>query len=268
MNLTSSAVSHAIRHLEERLRTPLFSRAHRKVALTPAGQNLAVRVRLSLALLGDAFDASPWLRRDRLVVSTLSSIARRITPTLPEFRARFPKVELELRSSTALADLTAGDVDVAIRFGPGGWTGLQSRHLRDETLFPVASPNYCGGDLPRTLDALRGATLIAHTESTWRLWLHALGEDPADFPPAVTIDNLSVALEGAAQGVGVALARSWAAQPQIESGRLVRLFDTEASAEYSYWAVWSGGSARRALIESFVEWLTPLFAESQASSAM
>src|ERR1044071_7580490 len=70
LNLTTSAVSHAIKSLETRLPTRLFDRAGRRVALTGEGQTLAVRVRLSLSLLGDAFDASPWLRRDRLVVST------------------------------------------------------------------------------------------------------------------------------------------------------------------------------------------------------
>jgi LysR family glycine cleavage system transcriptional activator len=129
LNLTTSAVSHAIKSLEARLRTRLFDRIGRKVALTAEGQSLAVRVRLSLSLLGDAFDAAPWLRRDRLVISTLAAIAARLAPRLTGFQQGCRDVELELRSGSALADLAAGDVDVAIRFGPGGWTGLQARHL-------------------------------------------------------------------------------------------------------------------------------------------
>lgn len=260
LNLTTSAVSHAIKSLETRLRTRLFDRSGRKVVLTVEGQTLAVRVRLSLALLGEAFDTSPWLRRDRLVVSTLASIASRIASALPDFQGLCRDVELELRCGAALADLTADDVDVAIRFGPGGWTGLQARHLGDETLFPVASPSYRGGALPRTVDELHGCTLIRQPESTWRLWLDPLGCNPADFPSTLTIDDSGVALEVARQGKGVALARSWLVRDDLESGRLVRLFEHEVSAEYSYWAVWSGGSARRALILAFVEWLAPLFA--------
>ncbi len=259
LNLTTSAISHAIKGLETRLRTRLFDRAGRKVTLTAEGQTLAVRVRLSLSLLGDAFDTSPWLRRDRLVISTLASMASRIAPRLPDFQRRFGNVELELRCGSALADLT-DDVDVAIRFGPGGWTGLQARHLGDESLFPVASPAFRGGDLPRTIDELHDCTLIRHPESTWRLWLHPLGYNPNDFPATLTIDDLGVALDVARQGQGVALARSWLVRDDLKAGRLVRLFDHEVSAEYSYWAVWSGGSARRALIASFVEWLAPLFA--------
>lgn len=259
LNLTTSAVSHAIKGLETRLGTRLFERIGRRVNLTQEGQTLAVRVRLSLSLLSDAFDTAPWLRRDRLVISTLASIAGVLAPLLPDFQRRFPGVELELRSSSTLADLAADDVDVAVRFGPGGWTGQQARHLADEILFPVASPNYRGGALPRTIDDLRACTLIRHPESTWRLWLHPLGHDPTDFAAPLTIDDLGVALEVARQGEGIALARSWLVRDDLKTGRLTRLFDHEVSAEYSYWAVWSGGSARRALIDSFVDWLAPRF---------
>lgn len=267
LNLTTSAISHAVKGLETRLGARLFDRAGRRVTLTPEGQTLAVRVRLSLSLLGDAFDTSPWLRRDRLVMSTLSSIAGRLAPMLTDFRKRFPDVELDLRCGAQLADLVADDVDVAIRFGPGGWSGLQARHLGDERLFPVASPGYRGGDLPRSVEALRDCTLIRHPESTWRLWLHPLGHDPNDFPSSLTIDDLGVALDLARQGGGVALARSWLVREDLKAGRLVRLFDHEVSAEYSYWAVWGGGSARRELIASVVDWLAPLFEPDGAVTA-
>lgn len=268
LNLTTSAVSHAIKGLEARLHTRLFDRIGRKVALTAEGQTLAVRVRLSLSLLGDAFDASPWLRRDRLVISTLASIAGRVAPLLSDFQQRCGDVELDLRCGSALADLAAGDVDVAIRFGPGGWTGLQARHLADEILFPVASPSYRGGALPRSIEELHGCRLIRHPESTWRLWLHPLGLNPGDFPSTLSIDDLGVALEVARRGQGVALARSWLVRDDLKSGRLVRLLDHQVSAEYSYWAVWSGGSARRALIGAFVEWLAPLFAPAEPAAAL
>ena len=60
-------------------------------------------------------------------------------------------------------------------------------------------------------------------------------------------------------GQTIPIARSWAAGLELEAGHVVRLFDYEVSAEYAYWAVWNGGSARRALIASFVDWLAPLF---------
>ena len=260
LNLTTGAVSHAIKALETRLDRQLFERSGRAVALTSEGRSLAARVRLSLALLGEAFDVSPWLRRDRLVVSTLPAVAdRMLLSRLGDLHQTLPEVVLDVRCSAALADLD--EVDVAIRFGPGGWSALQSRHLADERLFPVASPNYRGGALPADVGGLRDCQLIHHPESNWPLWLDPLGLAVADFPSWLAIDDSALVIEAAAAGHGVALARGRLAAADLERGRLVRLFEHEVPAEYAYWAVWSGSSPRRALIERFVDWAAGVFAK-------
>ena len=258
LNLTTGAISHAIKALETRLDCRLFGRTGRKVSLTPEGLSLAARIRLGLALLGDAFDVSPWLRRDRLIVSVLPSVAEKILlPRLGRLEDALPDVTLDLRCSSALADLE--EVDVAIRFGPGGWSGLESRHLADERLVPVASPDYRGGDLPRTLEALRHCRLIHHPESSWRLWLDPVGIAFGDLPSRLSIDDSALVLQAAMAGHGVALARARLAAADLAAGRLVRLFDRQVAAEYSYWAVWSGSSARRGLIHSFCDWAAEAF---------
>jgi LysR family transcriptional regulator, glycine cleavage system transcriptional activator len=265
LNLTTGAVSHAIKGLESRLDRQLFDRAGRRVSLTSDGQALATRVRLSLSLLAEAFDVSPWVRRDRLVVSALPSVAERILlPKLPDVRAALPEIAIDLRCSPLLADLD--EVDVAIRFGPGGWSALQSRHLGGERLFPVASPSRLGSALPDDPRQLGEHQLIHHPDSHWRLWLEPLGLDVRDFSSWLTLDDSALVLEAAAQGMGVALARSRLASKDLRSGRLVRLFTQEVEAEYGYWAVWSASSPRRASIELFVDWAAQAFAEVEFPS--
>jgi hypothetical protein len=53
--------------------------------------------------------------------------------------------------------------------------------------------------------------------------------------------------------------REVCAHVDLESKRLVRLFDTAVPAEYSYWAVWNGSSPKRRRIEAFVNWAAGLF---------
>lgn len=260
LNLTTGAVSHAIRGLENRLDRALFNRSGRRVSLTASGQALASRIRLSIALLDDVFDLAPWLRHDRLVVTTLSSIAEKILlPALTHLKRAMPGVMFDLRCSSDLADFE-GDVDVAIRFGPGGWHGLDSRHLAEERLFPVASPHFRGGDLPQSLEDLSGCELIRHPDSNWQLWLDPVGLDFKNLRSTLSIDDSSLVLEAAAAGHGLALARARLAQPDLESGRLVRLFDHDVDAEYAYWAVWAGSSPKRDLIRDFVDWMKTAFA--------
>ena len=266
LNLTPGAISHAIKALEQRLDQQLFTRFGRNVALTEQGLTLAARVRLSLGLLADAFDTAPWRARDRLVVSTLASIAQRILlPALDQLRDGCPGVMLDLRCSNALADFDR-DIDLAIRFGPGGWRGLQSRLLGDEILFPVISPDYRGGMPPADQADLADHVLIHHPESSWRLWLDPAAPDPSRSGNALYIDDSIVALEAAAAGHGIALARGRLVASDLRSGRLIRLFERSVPAEYGYWAVWSGSSPKQPAITALVEQAARLFVDELSST--
>ena len=263
LNLSQSAVSHAIRTLEERVGERLFERRGRNVALTETGRALASRARLGIALIGDAFNQGVDARRRRLVVTMLPSVAEAILlPRLARFRERFPDIYLDIRTGSGLLDVEQGEADVAIRFGPGGWAGLASVHIADEWLFPVASPAYRGGRLPQSPGELRECALIGHPESIWALWFDSLDFDSSGIEPELMLDDALLVLRAAREGLGIALARAWIAQAELEAGRLVRLFEHRVPAEYSYWCVWAPGTGKRLLIDEVVEWLVSAFRHS------
>lgn len=251
LNLTPGAISHSIRALEDRLGQQLFQRTGRAVKLTPAGQTLAARVRLSLGLLADAFETVPLRARDRLVISTTHSIGQKIlAPMLPALQEACAGARLDLRCTDSLTDFEDG-VDVAVRFGPGGWRGLESRLLGPEELFPVASPSLRG--LPASRSELSEHLLIHHPESGWRLWLDPAEADKMGSAPALHVDSALMVLEAAASGIGIGLARARLAAADLANGRLVRILERAAPAEYGYWAVWNGGSPKLPLISAFVD---------------
>ena len=265
LHLTPGAISHAIKALEGRLDQQLFVRRGRNVALTEAGRTLAARVRLSLGLLADAFDTAPWRARDRLVISTLASIAERLfLPALDSLQAAAPGMMLDFRCTTALADFDR-DVDLAFRFGPGGWRGVQSRFLGEEMLFPVVSPDYNGGAWPIDEAELPDHVLIHHPESSWRLWLDPAASDPSRSGNALYIDDSALAVEAAAAGHGIALARGRLVARDLAAGRLVRLFERQAPAEYGYWAVWSASSPKLPVILDVVNAVAALFNDEENS---
>ncbi|MCW5759502.1 MAG: LysR family transcriptional regulator [Phenylobacterium sp.] len=78
LNLTQSAISHAIRSLELRLGVDLFDRFGRTVVLTESGRAFVSRLRLSLNLISEAFEAPARPGRARLVVAATAGIAERI----------------------------------------------------------------------------------------------------------------------------------------------------------------------------------------------
>lgn len=259
LNLTPGAISHAIKALELRLDQRLFDRTGRSVALTAAGLSLAAKVRLSLGLLADAFETTPWRALDRLVISTTGSIAQKLLlPNLERLRESCPGVRLDLRTTDSLADFDEG-IDVAVRFGPGGWRGLQSRFLGNERLFPVVSPDYRGGDWPVSQAELGGHRLIHHPESGWRLWLDPSEPDPTRAADAFYLDHSVLVIEAAAAGHGIALARERLVTAELSAGRLVRILERSVGAEYGYWAVWNASSPKVALIDAFVDAVHAVF---------
>ena len=253
LNLTQSAISHAIRSLELRLGVDLFERYGRTVILTEAGRAFVSRLRLSLNLISEAFEAPSRPGRARLVVASTAGIAERVlSARLSGFMAAQPDRELELRTVTGVGEVSAGEADVAILYGAGACAGLTQRRLAGEALFPVAAP---GADLPRRPEDLVRAPLIAQPEHPWRLWLEQVGLSDLPVHATLTADSPLAALELARSGAGVCLARGLLVRDDLKAGRLVRLFEAEAALREDYTAVWNPASPRADLIRPFVDWL-------------
>lgn len=266
LNLTQSAISHAIRSLELRLGVDLFDRFGRTVTLTEPGRTFASRLRLSLNLISEAFEAPARPGRTRLVVAASGGLAERILAMrLPVYLAGNPDREIDLRTVTSSAEVSAGDVDVALLYGAGACAGLTQRRLAGEVLFPVAAPS---ADLPRRAEDLVRAQLVHHPEHPWRLWLEQVGLGELPTPATFTADNALAALELARNGAGVCLARGLLVRDDLRAGRLVRLFEAEASLREDYTAVWNPASPRAGLIRPFVDWLAEALDPAPAAPAL
>lgn len=150
--VTHSAVSHQIRNLEENLGAELFRRSGRAMVLTNTGERLYANVREGLGRVRQGVDElRSKARRRVLTIGVLPGFAVRwLIPRLPGFSKTHPDMVVDLRASMTLTDFSREEVDLAIRFGPGRWPGLNAEKLLDEQLIPVCSPSYRGGRLPRT----------------------------------------------------------------------------------------------------------------------
>lgn len=260
LNLTQSAISHAVRSLELRLGVDLFDRYGRTVALTEAGRAFVSRLRLSLNLISEAFEAPARPGRARLVVTASAGLVERVLAArLPGYLAAHPDRELELRTAAGVAEVAGGEADLAVLYGAGACAGLTQRRLAGEALFPVAAP---AADLPRRPEDLVRAPLIHQPEHPWRLWLEQVGLGELPTPAALTADSHGAALALARSGAGVCLARGLLVRDDLRAGRLVRLFEAEAALPDDYAAVWNPGSPRADAIRAFVDWLAGVLGET------
>jgi LysR family transcriptional regulator, glycine cleavage system transcriptional activator len=259
--VTASAVSHHMKGLEQRLHAKLFVRAGRGVALTETGQALHAKLALGLALIEQAFAEAHERKRWRtLTVSVLPAFASRwLIPRLDGFQREHPGIDVNLRATQEVVDLVRDGVDVAIRYGPGGWPGLTQLKLRDEALFPVCSPGFNGGRLPSSPRELAKLRLLRHSRQPWTPWFRAAGLKLAEPARGMSFNEAGGLLQAAAEGHGIALARATMVEDDLRAGRLLRLFDVAVTDRYAWYAVWREGSDRTAEVTTFTDWLRRSF---------
>lgn len=256
LHLTVSALSHQLRALEERLGRRLFERGPRGVVLTTDGEALHDRIAPHLAAIEDAVRPFAAPRGDVLTLSVLPSMASAwLVPRLPRFMAAHPQVVVNLQSSVALVDFERErGVDAALRFGRGGWPGVEAVHLFDDWLTPAASPALLRGRPKPTLATLGDWPLLGDPGQRWRDWFEAFGgRAPARF--VAGFSDSETLHRAAAEGLGVALGRMTLARPLVEAGRLRFLFAQRLKSDYAHHLVYPPRNARHPALRAFRDWV-------------
>src|SRR5258708_7220864 len=242
ISVTHSAVSHQIRALERALGIALFQRNGRRVSLTAAGRHFADRVG---AALRDIAEAAQFIRRSErdsvLTISTLPSFAARwLLPRMGRFMEQHPEMAISVHTSLSLVDLERDEVDLAIRFGSGSWPGLEAQKFMDDEFFPVASPRFNEGRLPKRPADLPKFRLMRSDDEPWAPWFRAAGVK-LDEPRGSVFSDSALLLQAALDGRGIALARRSIAEDDLRAGKLVRLFNVALPAQGANYLVWPKG---------------------------
>lgn len=151
-------------------------------------------------------------------------------------------------------DLANGDCDVAIRFGDGGWPGLEGEQLLPSSFAIVASPGLVGPvwrGTPKDLLSLPWLQELGTEEI--KLWLANLG---IDMPPSAQITDLPgyMVLNAVRDGQGIAAVARVFVEDDLSAGRLVSLYEETDEGRTGYHLVWRPGLQRPAL-RQFLRWI-------------
>ena len=147
LGISQATLSAHIRDLERDIGVVLLSRTTRRVRLTAEGERFRDRARKVLEDLEGALSdvrEQAELRRGRLIIATISSVASNILPpVLATFRSRYPGITLQIveDGSTAVEQRVAGgDADFGIGLEPREHTDLSFRRMfRDRLVAVVGS---------------------------------------------------------------------------------------------------------------------------------
>ncbi|MGH9577244.1 MAG: transcriptional regulator GcvA, partial [Terriglobales bacterium] len=278
LHVTPAAISHQIKGLEEHLGLKLFRRLKRGLELTRAGQVLLPKLSEGFGRLGDALEELRSINEEgTLVVSAATSFATRwLAPRLHRFVGAHPELDVQINASTRLIDPSrdefgAGDAlagspvegaDIVVRFGTGDYPGFRVDRLLGAAVTPMCSPRLLeGGHPPRTAEDLKHHVLIHDNVryddggSLWDAWFEAAGLPGTDTSHGLRFSHAMLALEAAADGMGVAMGMPVLAGSDLASGRLVAPLALALPLKFGYYIVSGADTAGRADVVAFRDWL-------------
>lgn len=264
LDVTSTAVSHQIKVLEDYLEVSLFRRRPRPLALTEAGQFLYPVVRESLDKIAEAIAQLKQVPASKTLTVSVTTVfaAKWLVPRLAGFQRAHPEIDLRLQTSNDVVDLQRQTVDLAIRYGKGNYPGLAARKLMSDVFMPVCSPRLLAGEHPiKALEDLEHHPLL-HFEwihfgtdaPNWKNWFTVAGLNTIDPNRGLKFNEESLAIQAAIAGQGVALCSSIHVADDVALGFLVQPLDVSLDG-FNYTALYLENHPKEALILKFVDWL-------------
>jgi DNA-binding transcriptional LysR family regulator len=242
LGMSPSAVSHAVRLVEERIGQPLFARTTRSVSLTEAGKALVETAAPALQDIAERMDRIRAIkgRPSGLLRLNVPNIAvpLAVTPVVAAMAERYPDVTVELLTDQGLVDIVGEGFDAGIRLGE-----MIAQDMVTVRLTPpfkaviVASPAYIGRHgRPRSVADLANHNCIGYrlvrSGALYRWDLTDDGKDVVvETKGTVIVTDSLAAIDLALAGVGLTYVFEPLVRAELAGGRLVQILPQTAIEE-------------------------------------
>jgi len=278
LDVTPSALSHAMRQLEERLGVRLLHRTTRSVSVTDAGLRLLERLRPAIDQIAGALEN---LNQDRLrpmgrlriyATSHVASTAV-IVPVWDRFLSTYPEVQLEVHEGDAPIDIVATGFDAGI--GPREDAAADMIAVRITgpiKLAIVGAPAYFARrPPPRTPDDLARHSCVQYRLAAGGVFVWPLARKGKtrriSVDGRVMVNDAHLATRAAVDGLGIALTIEALAEPFLRSGQLVRVLEEWSPSFEGFFVYYPGHRQVPAGLRAFIDMLRAACSSASARSS-
>ncbi|MBK8475967.1 MAG: LysR family transcriptional regulator [Opitutaceae bacterium] len=230
LSLTQSAVSHALRALEEDVGCRLLDRVGRRVALTHQGEQFLQKAEVILREMEQARAELEQLANwghGRLRVGASTTACQYILPTvLREFKQSFPRCAIRVEPGDQpqqMELLQRGTIDLTLTLEPANDPELTFVPLFEDELRLMVGPMHPWAQAGRaTREQLGEETLILYnkTSSTFALVQEYFRRDGVLLNNCIELGSMEAIKELAKIGVGVGVLAPWIVRAELENGTL------------------------------------------------
>lgn len=279
LNIPTPTVTKLIQTLEAHLGVKLLRRTTRRVTVTPEGalyHEKATRLVAELEEMDRLVAGARAQPKGLLRVDIGSSLANLVLiPLLPQFRERYPDIQLHLGVSDRPVDLISDGVDCVIRGGVLADSSLVARRIADLDYVTCASTSY--------LKAHGTPTHPKNLEYTHYLVGYFSSLTSRPFPliferakekitiatdTAFAVNESTAHLTALLQGHGIGQTFSFMAQPHIKRGSLVSLFGNWRRQSQPIQLVYPANRHLSAKLRVFVDWAVEMFAAKLSTTKL
>jgi DNA-binding transcriptional LysR family regulator len=257
--VTPSAVSQQIQALEVHLGTTLLTKAGRGIVLTEAGERYFEMIGDQVEHISEATQRIRGFRhRSILTVRATPTLASKwLLPRLKGFLEANPDVELRLNGTTEPTDFARETVDVEIRHGEGRWPGIFVEGLAEESFLPVCSPSYSpAASIDATEVPQHRLIHSIKSQVQWAQWFSLAGSPPAVDWRRILFDRSHMAIDAAADGLGLALESTLMMWRELRDGTLIcPVRNPPRVSLTTQWIVCPFDHLHKAKVRLFLDWL-------------
>jgi LysR family glycine cleavage system transcriptional activator len=269
IGVSSSAVSHQLRELAATVGEKLVEKSGRGIAMTAAGSTLSRKLQTTFSELDRMVAEVVGETHSAFSLAVCSCFGPSwLAPRLPDFAARHPEIDLEIRLYHQDPEQTHGSADAIITAEPVK-PGYDSILLFEELLVAVRRPG-----------SLAPGSTLPHRLITTDLAPEILGRDWQDFcdrsgrnldelkaGPWIRCTHYILALEMAKAGMGLALVPDFLAARHVGRGELAYFDQVHVPARRSYRLCFKSKRASDEVICIFSRWIKGQLPEFLAASA-
>jgi len=272
LNLSQSAVSRQVVHLEQFLGRKLFVRQQRQLTLTRAGETYALQVR---SILDDCVHATAEVMKstgeNELTVACTAGVAQFwMAPRLSLFRREYPNIKLRLIVRDGVTSLSSFEFDIGLYYlKNAALPGFETTYLIPERVFPVCAPGYLAACRERYRlgenQRLRPEQVIQETLLTledaqslwisWHDWFRYQEISSASLTNTVVFNHYPTLVEMAILEQGIVLGWRHVIDSQIQRGNLVWASEHWASHGGGYYLITPEERRENFATRCFKRWL-------------
>ncbi len=258
LNVTTSAISHQVKSLEQDLGVTLFERGHRAVQLTPEGRELMQALTSSFAALSNVVvDIRARQEMPQITIGVTTAVSTLLlTPLVTQFwRAHSDiTVNQNVRDRPFMRPL---QMDMVIEYATEK-PKEDCVYLFGDELIPLCSPKF-QAQAPSRLEDVAQSSLI-HLDAAekkwtnWAQWFEMLGYS-GSISAGQKVNNYTIALQLAQDGAGVVLGWRRLSKSLLDDRKLVPFTQYSTEAPGAFYLLFKDGARKRSEVQVFSEWL-------------